>query len=69
MAAKRSCVPTAVALPSEPERPATELDTKNRKVLMTSFEELTNKQDAAFNLAQMASFHSLQPGPPVYYHP
>lgn len=29
---------------------AMDLDTKNRKVLMTSFEELANKQDAAFNI-------------------
>lgn len=29
---------------------ATELDASNRKVLMTSFEELANKQDAAFSL-------------------
>lgn len=34
---------------------ATELDAKNRKVLMTSFEELANKQDAAFNLQRVTA--------------
>lgn len=37
---------------------ATELDAKNRKVLMTSFEELANKQDAAFNLQRATSKNS-----------